>query len=384
MAAVKKFIRNLSLRKTLILFICASVIIALVLIGTVFALCEQEKRRISSNYHINIITGYYSDGDMIFGFEAENPSEEEVRGKLRLLEAIEVASVFLISAICIIFAVFMFYRCKLKRPLEILEMAHDKISRNDLNFIVDYAGKDEMGDLCASFEKMRVSLEKNNKAMWQAMAERKRLNAAFAHDLRTPLTVLKGYTEILQNAGDSNADTLSAMTRQIGRLERYAESMSNLQKMEDIVPDCRETDLSEFFTVLEQSARILCDAAGKRMCFTSNAGVNTAMIDTEMMLQVFENIVSNGVRYAQSVLKIDVREAAGIINITVTDDGDGFSAEALQKAAQPFYTEDASRSEHFGLGLYMCALLCRYHGGGITLKNPASGGQVTASFKTIV
>lgn len=78
------------------------------------------------------------------------------------------------------------------------------ISNNNLNFSIKYDSKDELGELCSSFETMRFTLANNFSEMWRQMEERKQLNAAFAHDLRTPLTVLKGYNEILQSNHEPN------------------------------------------------------------------------------------------------------------------------------------------------------------------------------------
>ena len=94
---------------------------------------------------------------------------------------------------CIIAAALLFYRNKLKKPLAELMAASEKISNNDLDFSIEYDSKDELGQLCTSFEIMRTALANNFTEMWRQVEERKQLNAAFAHDLRTPLTVLKGY-----------------------------------------------------------------------------------------------------------------------------------------------------------------------------------------------
>lgn len=78
-------------------------------------------------------------------------------------------------------------------------MPAGKIAENNLDFKIIYDKEDELGKLCVSFEKMRQALQESNEEMWRQMEERKRLNAAFAHDLRTPLTVLKGQSELLRN-----------------------------------------------------------------------------------------------------------------------------------------------------------------------------------------
>lgn len=98
--------------------------------------------------------------------------------------------------------------------------ASGKISRNDLNFSIEYDSKDELGKLCNSFEIMRTTLAENFSDMWRQVEERRQLNAAFAHDLRTPLTVLKGYDEMLKASDDPKTrDTAATMEKHILRME---------------------------------------------------------------------------------------------------------------------------------------------------------------------
>ncbi|GJM71848.1 hypothetical protein HMSSN036_40640 [Paenibacillus macerans] len=86
----------------------------------------------------------------------------------------------------ILLAAFLFYRNKLKKPIALINRSARKIAESDLDFSLRYDSKDEMGKLCASLETMRQALEENNRSMWRMMEEHRRLNAAFAHDLRTP------------------------------------------------------------------------------------------------------------------------------------------------------------------------------------------------------
>ena len=142
------------------------------------------------------------DGTYI-GTEPALMSKEDER-TIALLEKLPIAATPVYSAFCIIAAALLFYRNRLKKPLAQLRAASEKIANNDLDFSIDYDRKDELGQLCASFETMRATLADNFSKMWRQVEERKALNAAFAHDLRTPLTVLKGYNEMLQASQNSS------------------------------------------------------------------------------------------------------------------------------------------------------------------------------------
>ena len=135
----------------------------------------------------------------------------------------------------------LFYRNKLRQPLKLLNDAAARIAEDDLDFALQYDRMDEMGRLCMAFESMRASLAENNRKLWRSVEERKRLNAAFAHDLRTPLTVLKGYADMMiKFAPDENCPrgklvaTARTMSRHVLRIEGYVNSMSDIQRLEDL------------------------------------------------------------------------------------------------------------------------------------------------------
>ena len=128
-----------------------------------------------------------------------------------------------------------------------------------------------MGLLCKAFEKMRSALESNNREMWRQMNERKKLNAAFSHDLRTPLTVMEGHLGILQKytpqgklSADDVMQTYAAMARQIERLKNYASSMNTLQRLEDVPIVRKQLAASDFTARLNDTAEIICKNKNQR------------------------------------------------------------------------------------------------------------------------
>ena len=137
----------------------------------------------------------------------------------------------------------MYRRFRNRRTVraEFATNAYHKIEANDLDFTLSYPLNDEMGKLCHAFEKMKDCLSKNNETMFRQFAEQRRLNAAFSHDLRTPLTLLKGHATMLLSfipkglvSQQEILDEISVMSKNISRLEKYVNAMTNLYRLEDI------------------------------------------------------------------------------------------------------------------------------------------------------
>ena len=308
----------------------------------------------------------------------------ESSGSPTIIFLIEKTDFFLIPLwviFCVAAAGFIFYSRELKEPIGILMKASKKIADNELDFHVRYHKDNELGILCTAFEDMRGKLFDSNLEVWRHIEERRRLSAAFSHDLRTPLTVLSGYVELMQNYGDrltaeKRDDILNKMKQQVSRLTHYTEKMNAVQKLEDISPAPKETELKELCSVLEETGRLV--AADKEFtisCFEKG----TVYVDTELLMQVYENIVSNAVRYAKSRIDVTVGIAEDKLCISVCDDGKGFSEEAIEKASKPFFRDEQNSDMHFGLGLYICKIICKKQGGDLIIENGESGGgKVTA------
>lgn len=282
----------------------------------------------------------------------------------------------------------LFYKRNLSKPLEILSHAADNISNSDLDFEISYERQDELGKLCASFEKMRRTLQENNREMWRQIEERKRLNAAFSHDLRTPLTVLKGQSEMLvkyapEMPEEKIAETAEMMGRHITRLENYVNTMGDLQRLEDIEVKRQRVELTGLAKQLKVTGDSIVgekDIVLKIAADEKNFPAEKWELDTSIMMQVYENLLANAVRYAKNVITVSLSWDEKFFLLTVSDDGEGFTAKDIAEAAKPFYkAQKETDGEHFGMGLNICKVLCEKHGGYLELKNNG-GASVTAAF----
>lgn len=382
--------RGLSLRKSIIFYTVLFAVLAIVLSMATSALCYYAAERIYASYPLTGEKYYLTNengerlGEGAYISKEKKPLSGKDERLTSVLEFLPAAAVPVYSALCILAAALLFYRNKLKEPLRELKRASEKIADNDLNFHINYRANDELGQLCDSFEMMRRTLADNFSEMWRQVEEHKRLNAAFAHDLRTPLTVLKGYDEMLQANEDSvTRETAHTMAKHIARLERYVDSMSNLSRLGDARPQGDSSNVEEHIAALTESAEILCKQRGKKLSVFHHVPNIPICIDWSFVSEVSDNLISNALRYAVSDIAITCAGDADGLSLAVTDDGKGFSKEVLRKAPTPYFTEEENRAEHFGLGLYICKILCEHHGGYVTLENLPDGAKVTAFFKNL-
>lgn len=390
MDQIKEWGGNLSLRKSLALYVALCALAALILCGSTAFWCNDAVKKILESYPTSGERYYLTNeqgeqlGEGGYIGTAPAPLSDSDSYLAAFLELLPIVMAPVYSMLCIFAAAFLFYRNRLKGPLTELKRASEKISRNDLDFTISCHRKDEMGELCASFETMRSALAASFSGLWRSLEERKRLNAAFAHDLRTPLTVLKGYTEILSENRDARVrETAAVMSRHFSRMESYVESMSRLQRLEDLEPDLKEVSLQPFLQSLYESADMLCRQNGRQAVLSNRTVSRLFLLDTEFVSQVSGNLVSNAVRYAQREVKLSFEEQSNGILLTVSDDGPGFGKDMLGRALLPYATGESGFSGHFGLGLAVCKVLCEHHGGWIKVENTPMGARVRAFFRKV-
>ncbi len=281
----------------------------------------------------------------------------------------------------------VYYRKKLREPITQLQNGVERIQEDNLDFHIEYDGDDELGRLCCSMEKMRRELRQKHKALWESLEQRKLLNASAAHDLRTPITVLKGYLDYLEKnipqdklTEDMLLDTVSSMQGAVNRLELYVESVRDIEKIENIEIEKRSENVKLLLYELRSNVRQL--AGDKEIIISNDITVDKIQIDKSVFFRILENLLQNALRYAKKQVSINLSHKKDFLILTVKDDGKGFSAADLEKATTVFYSNDKEK-QHFGIGLSVCKILCEKHGGLLYVGNQKEKGAcVTAKLKS--
>ena len=390
-------IRNLSVRKTIILYMFISLVLCFLLSAWIVRRAELIQNTIWWKYadqESNKELVKPGRGGYIFEPAPRPDSPEMSPEDLRVSELcdfVETWTVLLLSAAGSLGAVFLFYRHKLKTPIEELAAASGKIAENNLDFKITYENRDEMGQLCKEFERMREQLVKNNRELWKALEEERILRAAIAHDIRSPLSVLKGYQEMLMEfLPDGTIDREEAMEmlseskKQIERMDVFVDTMQKLNSLEhremlvsEISGKQLEEELQAELDILgkDKEIGIVLEVSGTNECFFG---------DKEVILEVVENLLSNALRYGKEQVEVKVSVTGKELEIYVRDDGTGFNRD-IEDVTRAFYKQNAKDSlKHEGMGMYISRLYCEKHGGKLLLENEESGGAVVkALFRRI-
>lgn len=346
---------------------------------------ENISNNISSEQLNNaalVITGEENDKILSIHYTYQVKPGYEIISFLQMIMPI----VFLIIAL--ISADIVFYQIKLKQPLLILRNSAERIQKQDLDFEIKGYVSDEFGELCSVFDFMRQTLLSNNRELWRQVEERKRLNAAFSHDLRNPITVLEGAAKLLKknlehcNINYKDAEkSVELIEQYTDRIKKYVEVMTSVQKLEELECKPQVYESENIQTELVSILSILAKDSDKEIRISNTGAGGLIRIDKQFVYGTVENLIGNALRYANKVITVEIIYEKTQVELRIIDDGKGFSNTLLQKGITPFQRDQYVSSEHFGMGLYVCKLMCEKHGGSLKIQNLENGANVIAIFK---
>lgn len=266
------------------------------------------------------------------------------------------------------------------RSLRELTEATEEIARGKYGRQVKIRSKDELGDLATSFNKMSLDLVK-------AIESRKQMTADIAHDLRTPLSVISGYSEALADGKlPGTPDIYNVMYQESQHLSRLIEDLRVLS-----LADAGELPLSllevQPATFLERAAirhGVSAEQTGVTIRAASDGEVPAVRMDPERMAQVLDNLICNALRYTPRGGSILLKAQAvdGQVQMQVQDTGSGIAPEDLPYVFDRFYRGDPARQQsgESGLGLAIGKSIVEAHGGKLTVASqPGSGATFTIS-----
>jgi two-component system OmpR family sensor kinase/two-component system sensor histidine kinase BaeS len=259
---------------------------------------------------------------------------------------------------------------RLTKPISRLTKASQALARGDLQQEVPVTSQDELGQLMATFNQMSTDLA-------HADQQRKRMTADITHDLSTPLQIISGYMEILENGDVSlTPQRVEIIKTELDHLRRLVNDLTTLTQVESGSLDIQLTPLQPAMLLdrIYQAYQPIASSQHVEMALDVPASTcPSILVDEIRMLQVMKNLMDNALRYTPEGGRITLSASCGEqVQLCVTDTGSGIEAEDLPFVFDRFYRADKARganSGKMGLGLAICKALVTAQNGTIAVQS---------------
>ncbi|MGV8980726.1 sensor histidine kinase [Clostridium sp.] len=294
--------------------------------------------------------------------------------------------IFAILYFLIIFITTTIYAKNLNKHLRPLLEATEKIKEQDLDFDIKYSAVKEFNDVLLSISDMKTELKKSLEQQWNLEGAKKEQISALAHDLKTPLTIIKGNAELLSDStlDKEQREYIDYISKNAGQIDKYIKTLLEISNSEKAVFLQLESIGSEnFINTIYQQLEAIANTKGLKVEFTKTYIPRSIIIDKSLLYRAIMNVISNAVDYSPNSGKIyfEVKSLDNKICFITTDSGKGFSNENIKSATKQFYMGDSSRASksHYGIGLYITESFVNLHGGTLHIANSTvtGGAEVT-------
>ena len=358
----------MKLKQRIILgFLMIILVPMLLLAATLYGFSEEQHRSTSKNEAVQ-----EADYDITIG-------ETGVDGSgLRIM----TKDLFFTALVILIFtsvSVGLWIYRSVATPLVKLRKATQNIKDGNLDFVLDVEGADEFAELCRDFEEMRRRLKESAEEKLVLDKENKELISNISHDLKTPITAVKGYVEGIM---DGVADTPEKMDRYVRTIYNKTVEMDHLineltfySKIDTnrIPYTFSKLNVEDYFSDCAEEVGLELETRGIQLCYANYVDSDVQVIaDGEQIRRVIHNIISNAIKYMdkgkgmKGIIQIRVKDVGDFVQVEIEDNGKGIAAKDLPYIFDRFYRTDVSRNSAkggSGIGLSIVRKILEDHGG---------------------
>ena len=265
---------------------------------------------------------------------------------------------------------------KLRNELNPLKKSTESIMEQNLDFEVAPTNIKEFNEILNSIENMRDALKKSLETQWKSEQKKKEQISALAHDIKTPLTIIKGNAELLSECDSLYDDKkyVDFIIRNTDKIEKYTSLLMDISKAEsDMDYTIESIDFDDFLQELIYETNMMCINKNIKSIVRVNSAPKDLKANRGLLMRALINIIINSIDYSNEGDKIEVLVDYdnSKLKFTIRDCGVGFTKEGLKNATSQFYMEESQRTagKHYGIGLYIAETVAKKHNGEIVLKN---------------
>ncbi|ATH94241.1 sensor histidine kinase [Bacillus glycinifermentans] len=284
--------------------------------------------------------------------------------------------------ITVIFIVTTHFANHLKRHFDKLNTITEQIKEQNLNISPEYSNFKEFDDVIESLIEMKNALQASLEAQWHMEKSKNEQIGALAHDVKIPMTIIKGNAELLGLSSQSReqSDYIGYILNAANKIEQYIDQLIHISKTEEaFCADLKRVQVKALVnSVIQEMTAYIGSKSVEIVRTEHNLDSQEATIDRQLLQRALMNILSNAADHSPEEGKVYFEAACrrDSLTFTITDSGKGFTPEGLKKAAQLFYMEDKSRTSngHYGIGLTFALNVAKLHQGDLTIRNAKTGG----------
>ena len=294
------------------------------------------------------------------------------------LPQINILLLILLIIFCLISIVTttLIWAKKISKELNPLLEASEKIRKQNLDFQVKKSNIQEFNAILDSLEKMKVGLSESLRTNWREEEKKRNQISALSHDIKTPLSIIKGNSELLgeTNLTEDQESYLGYIRKNTNRIGKYIETLMLVNKSNQANElNFIEIRAKEFVENIEKLSKEFTSTYKLNLLEDINYENGVLIVDLKNFERAFLNILSNAEEHSpkNSTIELLICSKADELQISIVDQGHGFSSEDLLYATDQFYQGDKSRhsKENYGIGLFVSEQIINMHGGSLILEN---------------
>ncbi|MCB5475453.1 MULTISPECIES: sensor histidine kinase [Blautia] len=357
----------MKLKTRIIVGFVAVILVPLILFSASLYGFSQTQAR-----HMQESSSQASDSDeMVYDISLAQSSSSQVR--LMAKDMILTATIILVFTAL---SVGLWIYRSIAVPLVKLRKATRNIKEGNLDFVLEVEGNDEFSQLCQDFEEMRKHLKESTEEKILMDKENKELISNISHDLKTPITAVKGYVEGIM---DGVADTPEKMDRYVRTIYNKTNEMDHLINeltfyfkidTNRIPYTFSKLNVEDYFSDCAEELGLEMETRGIELVYANYVEKGVQVIaDGEQIRRVIHNIVSNAIKYMEKpkgIIQLRVKDVGDFIQVEIEDNGKGIAAKDLPYIFDRFYRTDVSRNSSkggSGIGLSIVKKIMEDHGG---------------------